>query len=408
MGKLKSMSLKKSFCLIVFIAAIIVIVLSTVTVKICSRKHNEITLSHAFIANGVFIYPENGQDINVQNAYDTADDYMKYTNTELLICRTMEFLIVLLPVLFSVLGIGCAATCFYHIKLKEPLKVLQQGIDHISNNDLDFAIDYQKYDELGELCSAFEFMRRELVRNNRYMWNLVDERRKINASISHDLRTPITVIKGYSEYLDKNTGKGILTEDGVQEIAVYIHQAASRLEEYADSVHEIQSLEDMHLEYQEVSLSDFEEEIVSQLSILDKQTAKKIHVLSELPQQTVVLSTAAVFRIIENIISNALRYCKEKIEVAISFSQPFLIIVVTDDGKGFSQKDLAEATDYFYKGKSSKDHFGIGLSICKMLSEKHGGFIRLDNAPGKGARVTVKIKSSRENSSALWQNCDKM
>ena len=231
------------------------------------------------------------------------------------------------------------------------------------------------------------------------MWNLVDERRKINASISHDLRTPITVIKGYSEYLDKNTGKGTLTEDGTREIAVYIHQAASRLEEYADSVHEIQALEDMRLEYQEVSLSDFEEEIVSQLSIIDKQNTKKICVSSELPQRPVILSAAAVFRITENIISNALRYCKEKIEVDISFLQPFLIVVITDDGSGFSQKDLAEATNYFYKGKSSKAHFGIGLSICKILSEKHGGFIQLDNAPGKGARVIVKIKT--ENLSAL-------
>lgn len=398
MGKLKSMSLKKSFCLIVFIAAMIVIVLSTAAVKICSQKHDEITVSHAFIANGALIYPENGRYI--MEAADDADaDTTAYTDSELLICRTLEILIVLLPVLFSVLGIGCAAISFYHIKLKEPLKALQQGIDHISKNDLDFTIDYQKHDELGKLCSAFESMRRELVRNNRHMWNLVDERKKINASISHDLRTPITVIKGYSEYLDKNTGKGTLTERGIQEIAVYIHQAAGRLEEYADSVHEMQSLEDMRLEYREVSLSAFEEEMVSQFSVIGGQTAKKICVSSELPQQTVILSTAAVFRITENIISNALRYCKEKIEVDISFSQPFLMVMVTDDGKGFSQKDLAEATDYFYKGKSSKDHFGIGLSICKMLSEKHGGCIRLDNAPGKGARVTVKIKT--ENLSAL-------
>ena len=399
MGKLKSMSLKKSFCLIVFIAAMIVIVLSTAAVKICSQKHDEITVSHAFIANGALIYPENGRYIMEAAADDADADTTTYTDSELLICRTLEILIVLLPVLFSVLGIGCAAISFYHIKLKEPLKALQQGIDHISKNDLDFTIDYQKHDELGKLCSAFECMRRELVRNNRHMWNLVDERKKINASISHDLRTPITVIKGYSEYLDKNTGKGTLTERGIQEIAVYMHQAAGRLEEYADSVREMQSLEDMHLEYREVSLSAFEEEMVSQFSVIGGQTAKKICVSSELPQQTVILSAAAVFRITENIISNALRYCKEKIEVDISFSQPFLMVVVTDDGKGFSHKDLAEATDYFYKGKSSKDHFGIGLSICKMLSEKHGGCIRLDNAPGKGARVTVKIKT--ENLSAL-------
>ena len=100
MGKLKSMSLKKTFCLIVFIAAMIVIALSAAAVKICSRKHDEITLSHAFIANGAHIYPENGRYIMETPTDDTFDNDIKYTDTELLICRTMELLIVLLPVLF--------------------------------------------------------------------------------------------------------------------------------------------------------------------------------------------------------------------------------------------------------------------------------------------------------------------
>ena len=85
---------------------------------------------------------------------------------------------------------------FYRIKLKEPLDALKQGIIHIADNDLSFSMGYQKQDELGQLCGAFEKMRRELLDNNRRMWALVDERKKINASISHDLRTPITVIKG--------------------------------------------------------------------------------------------------------------------------------------------------------------------------------------------------------------------
>jgi len=118
--------------------------------------------------------------------------------------------------------------------------------------DLSFPISYQKQDELGQLCGAFEKMRRELLDNNRRMWALVDERKKINASISHDLRTPITVIKGYSEYLDRNLGKDVLTEDGTREIAGYIHEAASRLEDYANSVHEVQALEDMSLDYKEI------------------------------------------------------------------------------------------------------------------------------------------------------------
>lgn len=123
-----------------------------------------------------------------------------------------------------------------------------------------------------------------------------------------------------------------------------------------------------------------------------KRHGKEIQVTLRLPEQTAVLATAAVFRITENIVSNALRYCQEKIEVDISFSPPFLFLVITDDGKGFSQKDLAEATSCFYKGKSSKEHFGIGLFLCKTLAEKNGGMISLENAPGKGARVSVKIK----------------
>lgn len=393
MGKLKNMTLKKSFYLIVFVTAVCVIFLSAVAVRGCSKVHDRITLSHAFMVNSAMIEVENGRYIMDTGPNGAEGDFTICTDTELLVCRMMEVLIVLLPVIFSVIGIGCAGTFFYHIKLKEPLTALRQGISHIAKNDLDFTISYQKQDELGGLCSAFEAMRQELVKNHRYMWNLVDERRKINASISHDLRTPITVIKGYSEYLDKNTGKGTLTEEGTREIAGCIHQAASRLEEYADSVHEIQALEDMRLEYQEISLCDLEEELSSQLSIIAEQNQKEIQVLSKLPRQTAILSPAAVFRIVENIISNALRYCAEKIDVTISFSQPFLLIVITDDGKGFSQKDLMEATNCFYKGKSSKEHFGIGLSICKTLAEKHGGDICLGNAPDGGARVTVKIKT---------------
>ena len=258
--------------------------------------------------------------------------------------------------------------------------------------DLSFSIDYQKQDELGQLCGAFEKMRRELLDNNRRMWALVDERKKINASISHDLRTPITVIKGYSEYLDKNTGKAILTEDGTREIAGYIHEAASRLESYADSVHEVQALEDMSLDYKEISLAELMKEMRTQLSILSEQHRTDIHISADLPEQTVSLAPAAVFRIVENIISNSLRYCKSKIDVDFSYSQPFLIITVTDDGKGFSAQDRAEAVNYFYKGKKEKEHFGIGLTICRILAEKHGGALSLDNAPEGGARVTVKLK----------------
>ena len=394
MGKLKDMTLKKAFYLIVSVTAVIVLCLSAVSVRICSRIHDRITLSHAFRMDAAVFDDEDGEYCIMEaESGGTEDGHTEFTDRELWICRITEILIVFLPVLFSALGIVCAGTCFYHVKLKEPLTALKQGISHIADNDLDFSIGYGKQDELGELCRAFETMRGELVKNNRYMWGLVEERKKINAGIAHDLRTPITVIKGYSEYLDRNAGKENMTGDGIREIAGYINQAAVRLEEYADSVREVQALEDMRLEYGEVLLGSFLEEMRAQLSVMAGQNGKEICLRAGLPQQTVKMSAAAVFRIMENIVDNSLRFCRERIDVEVSFDAPFLTVTITDDGRGFSEKERVEATDYFYKGKAEKKHFGIGLTICRILAQKHGGTILLDNAPEGGARVTVKIKT---------------
>ena len=408
MGKLKDMTLKKAFYLIVSVTAVVVLCLSAVSVRICSRIHDRITLSHAFRMDAaVFDYEDGGYFAMEAETGGTEDGHMEFTDRELWICRITEILMVFLPVLFSALGIVCAGTCFYHVKLKEPLTALKQGISHIADNDLDFSIGYGKQDELGELCRAFETMRGKLVKNNRYMWGLVEERKKINASIAHDLRTPITVIKGYSEYLDRSAGKENMTGDGTREIAGYINQAAVRLEEYADSVREVQALEDMRLEYEEVLLCSFLEEMRAQLSVMAGQNGKEIRLRARLPEQAVEMSAAAVFRIMENIVDNSLRFCRERIDVEVSFAASFLTITITDDGRGFSEKERVEATDYFYKGKMEgkhsmeekhsmeKKHFGIGLTICRILAQKHGGAILLDNAPEGGARVTVKIKTEK-------------
>lgn len=399
MGKLKSLSIKKTFCLIVIITAIVVILLSAASVQICSNIRDQILLPHAFILQPSIVQPkENGSYTLEAGDNIPNNEAAEFTDQEVIIFNTAQTLIVLLPVIFSFAGIACASSVFYRIKLKEPLDALKQGIVHIADNDLSFPISDQKQDELGQLCGAFEKMRRELLDNNRRMWALVDERKKINASISHDLRTPITVIKGYSEYLDRNIGKDVLTEDGMREIAGYIHEAASRLEDYANSVHEVQALEDMSLDYKEIALPDLMKEMQTQLSILSEQHQTSIHLSANLPEQTVSLAPAAVFRIVENIVSNALRYCKSKIDLDFSYSQPLLTITVTDDGKGFSAQDRAEAVNYFYKGKKEKEHFGIGLTICKILAEKHGGTISLDNAPEGGAKVAVKLKIEKISS----------
>ena len=161
MGKLKNLSIKKTFCLIVVITAIVVILLSAASVQICSNIRDQILLPHAFIFQPSIVQPEESGRYTLEAGGDIANnEAAEFTEQEVIIFNIAQTLIVLLPVIFSFAGIACASSVFYRIKLKEPLDALKQGIIHIAGNDLSFSMDYQKQDELGQLCGAFEKMRR--------------------------------------------------------------------------------------------------------------------------------------------------------------------------------------------------------------------------------------------------------
>ncbi|WP_259455858.1 HAMP domain-containing protein [Bacillus sp. PK3_68] len=93
------------------------------------------------------------------------------------------------------------ASLFYKLKLKKPLELLRRASEKISVNDLEFHIYYDGRDEMSELCGAFEKMRSQLEGNYKILWRSVEERKQINAIFAHDLRTPLSVLKGYSELL---------------------------------------------------------------------------------------------------------------------------------------------------------------------------------------------------------------
>lgn len=390
---LKKQSIRKSFFSIIFLVAAIVILLSICTVSICNGIRDKILLSNAFVIQPVEINQNQNGSYEIKENPVNVNNNGDYSKKEIIACRILEILIIVIPIFFSFLGIWCAWRLFYYIKLKEPLKLLEEGIDHISENNLDFSMTHQEEDELGKLCNAFEKMRAELLKNNIMMWDLIDERKKINASMSHDLRTPITIIKGYTEYLENNLEKRIISNETMLEIIKYIRQAAERLEYYTNSVQDIQTLEEIDLKYEKVNLLNLNYEIKSALEIVSKEYNKKINVVSYLPDISIKISRIAVFRILENIISNACRYCNNLITVDLLLSGEYFTIVVIDDGNGFSSQDLEHAINPFYKDKKYNNHFGLGLTICKILSEKHNGSIVLSNDPAGGAKVVVKIKS---------------
>lgn len=116
MGKLKSLSIKKAFCLIVILTAIVVILLSTASVRICSNIRDQILLPHAYIFQPSIVQPEGNGKFTLEASGGPANgEVSEFTEQEVIIFKTAQMLIVLLPVLFSFAGIACASSVFYRI-----------------------------------------------------------------------------------------------------------------------------------------------------------------------------------------------------------------------------------------------------------------------------------------------------
>lgn len=130
-------------------------------------------------------------------------------------------------------------------------------MEQIAGDNLDFSVQYDAEDELGMLCKSFERMKKELQNNYKKIWRMTEERRRLNAAFAHDLRTPLTVLQGYTDFLDeyirfpeKEDGKLLETN---RMIAYYI----KRLEDYVEVMNTIQKLEDTPVRIQTVPMDSF-------------------------------------------------------------------------------------------------------------------------------------------------------
>ncbi|WP_246059524.1 HAMP domain-containing protein [Paenibacillus lautus] len=142
-------------------------------------------------------------------------------------------------------GIVTMSVLFYRWKLKRPLEILKQASEKISANDLGFSISYDSRDEMGELIAIFENMRSQLEKNLKALWRSVEERKQLNAIFAHDLRTPLSVLKGYAEFLATYFPEKKLSEAKVLDLIHTMNLHIVRLENYAEAMNSIQKLEDV-------------------------------------------------------------------------------------------------------------------------------------------------------------------
>ncbi|GFI46029.1 signal transduction histidine-protein kinase/phosphatase MprB [Lachnospiraceae bacterium] len=297
--------------------------------------------------------------------------------------------VVLIP-LWSLLCVMVCGVIFYRRKLGRPIGILLTASENISQNRLDFTVEVPGRNELGLLCQSFEKMRIALRENNLEMWRQIEERKRLNAAFAHDLRTPLTVLKGQSEMLEKYAPK--MSQEKVAGTARMMGRHIKRLEAYVNTMNDLQRLEDIEIKKQPVDVAGLIRQMGETGSAVCQP--KELVVEDDLAGlEHMDLDASVVMQVYENLLSNAARFAKGRVKVTLGLQEGMFLITVWDDGAGFTGKDLGEAVKPFYTSGSQgeKAHLGMGLNICKILCEKHGGHLELSN--GHGAKVAAAFRT---------------
>lgn len=400
--RVRDLPLKWAFVLVITVTLLLSGGLSILSVRVCGRIQERLREQHSIVMKpgegdadpgasfSTVIIPPGGE-LYAEAEKEGAD----WTQGEIWAFRAAEYAAMLLPVILMSSGIVAASLLLYHCKLKKPIRALELGIGRIANEDLDFVIEFDGNDEMGKLCRAFENMRRDVLENNEAMWKMAEERKRLNASVSHDIRTPVTIIRGYTEYLERNLPKGRISQEKLMETLFQIKNAAERLQQYAESVHDITVIGEAQLFREETDITEFGRELGDCYSIFVGRAGKEFRFSGAEGSGKVLIDRKLVHRVLENLTGNALRFARSMVGLRCGTQEGYVWFLVEDDGDGFGEELLTEKTGRpaGYRNPGGDGHIGMGLSICRALCEKHGGGIELSNRKDGGAQVIARIRA---------------
>lgn len=306
----------------------------------------------------------------------------------LIIAEIISAAQIILPALIYVIALFVTATAFYRLKLKEPLNVLAKGAARIIDNDLDFMIEAKSQDELGQLCTAFETMRKTLLENNRELWRQAEERKRLNAAFSHNLRNPVTVLMGSVKLARSSIGNEAIQREEIADDLLRMERYTGRIEQYIETMSSVQKLEDITVRKECVKWDSLTAELLHLTNLMALDHQKQITFTAKKDSRQVLIDKSILFQITENLVSNALRFAEDRIDIRCLTEDGRLFLSVTDNGCGFPEKLMKGGIQPFQKGTEEIGHFGMGLYTCELLCKKHGGDITIENRPA-GAEVSV-------------------
>ena len=260
-------------------------------------------------------------------------------------------------------------------KLLDPVRLLRKGAERIRLGDLSFRVKSNRQDELGELTDSINHMADSLQ-------SMLEAKRQLLLAISHELRTPITKAKLRLEFMPDSHEKDQLKED-IQEIELLISDLieAERLNE-----------EHAVLTAEPTPIAAFVEGVCEQF----KSYSGGVELELPVEDHEVVLDNLRVRLLITNLVNNAIRHGEGKpITVRVAFDSDFVHLEVEDSGEGIAEEHLSQISEPFYRVDSSRQRntggFGLGLYLCRLIVQAHGGELIIQSQLGEGTYIKVKL-----------------
>lgn len=298
---------------------------------------------------------------------------------------------------------GITLTLWIYSSILSPLNKLQEATKKIAEGNLDFTLDVDADDEIGRLCQDFEAMRIRLKENAEEKIQYDKESKELISNISHDLKTPITAIKGYVE--------GIL--DGVasspERLDKYIrtiYNKANDMDRLIDELTFYSKIDTNKIPYtfNKINVAQYFKDCVEEVGLDMDSRGIELGYFNYVDEDVVVIADAEQMkRVINNIISNSVKYLDKKkgiINIRIKDVGDFIQVEIEDNGKGIATKDLPNIFERFYRTDSSRNSSqggsGIGLSIVRKIIEDHGGRIWATSKEGIGTEIHFVLRKYQE------------
>ena len=300
---------------------------------------------------------------------------------------------------FTALSIGL----WIYRSIATPLVKLKKATQNIKEGNLDFVLDVEGDDEFSELCRDFEEMRKRLKESADEKVLLDKENKELISNISHDLKTPITAVKGYVE--------GIM--DGVadtpEKMDRYVRTIYNKTNEMDHLINELtfySKIDTNRIPYtfSKLNVEDYFGDCAEEVGLeLETRGIELVYANYVESGVLVIADGEQIRRVIHNIISNAIKYMdkpKGIIQIRVKDVGDFIQVEIEDNGKGIAAKDIAYIFDRFYRTdvsrNSSKGGSGIGLSIVKKILEDHGGKVWATSRLGIGTIMYFVLRKYQE------------